>query len=409
MAAPAVRGPRTPRSPSQTDPDDTSSVGNFFAADHRCWAKACGLGINAAVAYLVLARGTDRTQQLSRWSVLSIETYTGISRSRAATAIEDLCKADLVVKVRGGTYPCYKILRWSDVVARSIFLNRAESKWLSKPSIQPQGRVPNSPGLRRYLKAGLLGKDGEIRELAPEWAWLPNEFVTGAADEIPPLELLRQTQDAMTLRLAVDLYRAQNLREDGGVSRQIVWQQFDRFEVGRRGQHTVWGFRPGLFTVHWGELTNPHRRNEQDLSKEEKLAGKNPGVDFFDRSDALRQIGFIEWVPHLMESAGDDAEIIHPLGQRGPDSTELEDILTTVAHEAACALLTERQRQWASSEGLILVPVENHKKKVQVIGIARLRYRPKTRLTSAWWADFQSKGYEYALRYVEIAENANRR
>lgn len=46
----------------------------------------------------------------------------------------------------------------------------------------------------------------------PDFIWLPNEFVTGAENENPPLELLRQTQDVMALRLAIELYHAQNLR-----------------------------------------------------------------------------------------------------------------------------------------------------------------------------------------------------
>jgi hypothetical protein len=71
---------------------------------------------------------------------------------------------------------------------------------------------------------------------------LPNTLVDGAAGEISPLELVRQTQDAMTLRLLIDLYHAQNLCEDGGVSRQSVWKKYDRIKVGESAQLAVWGF-----------------------------------------------------------------------------------------------------------------------------------------------------------------------
>jgi hypothetical protein len=39
-------------------PSASDRRGGFFAVDRRAWARACGLGMNAAVAYLVLARGT---------------------------------------------------------------------------------------------------------------------------------------------------------------------------------------------------------------------------------------------------------------------------------------------------------------------------------------------------------------
>jgi hypothetical protein len=35
---------------------DADTVSGFFAVDRRTWAHVCGLGLNAAVAYLVLAR-----------------------------------------------------------------------------------------------------------------------------------------------------------------------------------------------------------------------------------------------------------------------------------------------------------------------------------------------------------------
>ena len=40
----------------------------FFAIDRRAWARVCALGLNAAVAYLVVACGTggdNRTTSLS--------------------------------------------------------------------------------------------------------------------------------------------------------------------------------------------------------------------------------------------------------------------------------------------------------------------------------------------------------
>ncbi len=52
--------------------------GDFFAVDRRAWARACALGLNPAVAYLVLARGTSADNRSTTWSAQAIEKYTGV-------------------------------------------------------------------------------------------------------------------------------------------------------------------------------------------------------------------------------------------------------------------------------------------------------------------------------------------
>jgi hypothetical protein len=47
-------------------------------------------------------------------------------------------------------------------------------------------------------------------------------------------------------------------------------------------------------------------------------------------------------------------------------------------------MLTEKQR--ADARGLHLVPVPAHIADVQMVGIARLRYRARTSATAAWLA-----------------------
>ena len=64
----------------------------FFAVDKRSWVAACDLGMQAAVAYLVLATGTGRDNRTS-WSTNAIERCTGIGRKRAKAAIGKLTEA----------------------------------------------------------------------------------------------------------------------------------------------------------------------------------------------------------------------------------------------------------------------------------------------------------------------------
>jgi hypothetical protein len=91
------------------DPDldgSSSSHGCFFAVDRRAWVKACLLGLNAAVVYLVLARGTARDNRTTAWSVQATEKYTSISRGRAQQALGLLVKNGLVEVLRESTRAC---------------------------------------------------------------------------------------------------------------------------------------------------------------------------------------------------------------------------------------------------------------------------------------------------------------
>jgi len=211
----------------------------------------------------------------------------------------------------------------------------------------------------------------------------------------------------MALRLLVDMYYAQNLREDGGVLRRYVWQEYDRVKIGDRAAFVIWGFRRHSDWVNWeNEVTAPHRREE--LTKEEKAAGKNAAVDFFRRMGQLSDLGLVEWVPHLVESADASGEIIHPLGTGGTEN--VEDRLGQAAHEAARSLITQVQYDWAVENGIgLLVPVPRHIANAQVVGIARLRYRPHTSLTAAWWADLHANADKHLARYAQIASQQTTR
>jgi hypothetical protein len=66
-------------------------------------------------------------------------------------------------------------------------------------------------------------------------------------------------------------------------------------------------------------------------------------------------------------------------------------------------MLTDGQREWATGQKLWLAPVPRHIADVRMVGIARLRYRPKTRKTAAWWADLQAKGERFLRKYEALA------
>jgi hypothetical protein len=55
----------TAKSVPRAQPRSGDGRGGFFAVDRRAWALVCGLGMNPAVAYLVLAHGTGGDNRTS--------------------------------------------------------------------------------------------------------------------------------------------------------------------------------------------------------------------------------------------------------------------------------------------------------------------------------------------------------
>jgi hypothetical protein len=309
----------------------------FFAVGRDSFATACGLGINPAAAFLVLARGSGGDNITTGWSAQAVATYLGLRWSTGKDAIDRLQAAKLVKREKDST------------------------------ATRPRYKLANK---------------GEA-------IWLPNTLIDGAAGEVAPVTKMRQTQDSMALRLLVELYTSQNLREDGGVSPRVVWRAYERERVGEHGADVVWRFHAPREWISWGNpVTSPHHES-----------GDSPGKGLFRRLAVLARLGLIEWVPYLFE--GPEGEPIHPL--HGESSLPVEVALYEACYDAATRCLTERQYENALDEGGVLVPVRAHIEQVQLIGVARLRYRPHTRLTSAWWAEHTARCGQFAQRYEEIA------
>lgn len=386
--------------------------GEFFAIDVRTWARVCGLGMNPAVAYLVLACFSGRDNTHTAASVNAIETHTGIARSRASEAIQKLIAAGFVRQTQGGTRPRYELAAFVEIPGavpspEELALHKQISEW----------KVPKAHQTaiaERLLKRGWATREphgawraGPLPSAEPEWVWLPNALVLGAANEPSPVERVRQTTDAMCLRLLVDLYSEQNLRDDGGVSRKVTYQKHERTKVGERGEYIVWGFKKSNQQwVSWGSrVTDPHHR-EPSAAEKQANPNANPGGDFFKRLTNLERLGLIEWTHYLCESEDAGAEIIHPL--RWPVSgtprsqRELRDLeawITVAACDAGLRLLGRPDGE--SVEGY-LVPVLRHAERVAVMGIARLRYRPRTRNTSEWFAALNKQAPSLAAKYAAI-------
>src|SRR4051794_38333426 len=209
----------------------TKAEGNFFAIDSRLWERVCALGLNEAVSYLVQARGTGRDNRTTTWSVESIERYTGISRHRAAAALKALQVKGFEKLLRAGTKPKYDLTPFAELPDsdKKPALDFYEARVFARVKEGNKVAHDDRKYARRASKKGWLieGEGGGFAitpppQIEPDLIWLPNELVTGAGRETPPLELVRQMQDVMTLRLLIDMYHTHNLREDGGASRHCL-------------------------------------------------------------------------------------------------------------------------------------------------------------------------------------------
>lgn len=311
------------------------SDSGFFAIGRDTFNQALGLGIAPAAAFLVMARGSAGDNVATNWSAESVSDRLGMRWKSAKAAIDQLRGARLAVLSKGSTRPAYTLAKKGDLV------------------------------------------------------WLPNALVDGVGAEIPPISRIRQTHDPLLLRLLIDLYHQQNLREDGGVDPALIWLPFERERVGQSRGYIVWRFESQVITVKSvSPLVNPHR-----------VAGDSQCAAFFRRFDTLLTMGLVEWATYLVD--GPNGEPIHIFSADSGIAEERQLYLS--CEEAAYRCLTERQGEIAAEHGGHLAPVLTHIEQVQMLGIARLRYRPKTSLTAAWWANTQATYHRYRLLYDELA------
>jgi hypothetical protein len=329
--------------------------GNFFAVDINHFAKVCEAGSDAAATYLVLARGSSRDNCHTHWSVNAVEKYLGLSRGRSKDAIQQLCAHGLVQQVSEGWRPVYAVF------------------------------------------ADAFAPDAN----APSWAWLPNTLIDGVAGEPSPVERLRQTQDPLNLRLFVKLYHSQHLVEHGGIDPKLLRQEFTRLRVGQHAEYVVWGFRPEDIWVSDAFWPCYGIAVTEAMTKNWNKANLDV---FHSRLQVIVSLGLAAWTPFLMESGLPGAQPIHavvPVGSRV--GTPLEQALGDWAQRAGQAIVTESQWAFAYERSLQVVPVLAHMAQVQLVGVLRMHYRPRTRLTSAWFADLHEQGGRYLQQYQALA------
>jgi hypothetical protein len=177
------------------------------------------------------------------------------------------------------------------------------------------GSYPRKHQLRALEARGVVARqsDGSYTAVdatnSENLIWLPNTLITGTeAGEDPPVRRLRSAGDLWTLRLLIDLFHAQNLRDDGGISIRLLPQKYERVLVGEQGIFNVWAFKPGRSDAWFSGCFEAHKDRPRDA------AGNHP---IWKSIHHLRREGLLSYVAHLWENDTDSAEIIYSYGIDG--------------------------------------------------------------------------------------------
>jgi hypothetical protein len=392
----------------------------FFSIDRGAFRCTAIGGLNSAIAYLVMARGTGADNRTTQWSVNAIEKYTGISRPNARKAVADLLERGIWKKTREGNHPIYEAVPGNQIpggpftaaekaVIAAIRNGKAVPDDAVAEALKARGIV-RSANHQRYRSVDL--DDAAIAALSEPLAiWLPNAVVDGAAGEVPPIELIRQTRNLPALRLLVELYEIQFLPIFGGIPREMLQRKFGRLHVGETGPFVVWGFSEEMLHGSY-KLAQPFLTGKIKTRDDGTRYDEGWDTTFWPAVHVLESLGLIEPVGMLLDGNDPEAEIIHPYGIKGGDPAERK--LAQAAHEAAVAMVTERQL-WradkrAEMEGHYnLVPVRKHIVDATLVEIFRLRYRPHTKATGAWYAQMKESTAEWLARYEAMIRDRGER
>jgi hypothetical protein len=393
--------------------ENETAKGCFFHIDRRTWILICGHdNVNMATAYLCIAVGTNRGNRGSFWSAQAIEKYTGLHWTRAKKAIGNL--VDLGYIQRGDkstrTRPVYELRTFADILAsaqvrESVAELIAKYNSLARTSSMKQHAEKRSyqEKLEQLAKAGIVWKlNGSYVSDAPAESnliWLPNSLVTGTPEgEASPVKRLRSLGDIWSMRLFVQLYEAQNLSADGGISRDVLRTVYTKKKFGESRQYIILGF-----------TSKHYEHNNHEILKDLAALPQSAAADtrpIWAVIHTLVAMGLMVEIPHLVENANHDCEPIHALGWEGGKSVgePAERDLAILSFAAAKHLLGGKASQLTNADDrpTLAVPVFKTQTKVEVVGIFRLTYRPQTQMTSDWYRKMTKRAAEWCEIYKRL-------
>lgn len=341
----------------------------FNGYDEDLFLKACELGLNEAISFIVLCCGTGGDKATTKWSAKAIETHGGMGRVNARKAIASLLKNE--------------IIRLSE---------------LSKP---------NYPQYKINIK-----KDRE------EWVWIPNSVITGVVDPSTgeslrsPLAQLKRSGDIDYLKVFFFLYKHHFLDPDGGVSRELIYIDYNFKHL------KIWG----AFSFYTHDAGSMMFNDQHAILRETGLSREKFLAIFHS---LIHDYKLIEKVDYVFESKSLDSDIVYPVF--GPSYTDNEvveeneeywnrldeklevgfgalendkisienDVLFEKAHKDRGELFLAREY------GEPIVPVIVSARSAHLFGIYRMKFRPHTRATQSWYGKVRGN-IDEAIRYFNL-------
>lgn len=210
-------------------------------------------------------------------------------------------------------------------------------------------------------------------DAAPEGElWLPNTLVVGVVDAAPyPPALLRESKDPYIFRLLLDFYARQNLIDDGGIPADLLEAPLSIEKVGEKNGSNIWHIGQGTYTAS-EELKKVHGRG------------------LWERFRVLKTHGFAEEVTLIEDAKGGE-----PLFIYGSSNEEVRQQRLLDQHA---------QELLGRPDDRSLMPIPQHIKDPFARVIVRLKHRPKTKRTAAWWGQLQEINKAYLNRYGLLQE-----
>jgi len=337
--------------------------GNFLAIDRAAWERLWEVEtnnrLNLVTAYIVLLAGTGSDHQLSKWSTKACEQHAGMGKPRAKVAIDELIQHGFVAHTDRST------------------------------KLYPQYRLQPIP-------------------LDSDPIFLPVALVTGIETEASMLRRVRETGDALLLRMLVDLYGLVQLDATFGVPIGALSQtppdDYPARKVFEIGIHSVWALRlVGGSKSAKGDWASYHRSKSRNKD--------GAWGDFWARVAMLEKIGAVWYEAWIFDSEESDAEPLFPVDPGALyHQGEGDDVyqLTRTMLDAAANLSEERSNLLERYGIDMLVTLAQHRRAPGIRGVARMRIEADTpgRRLSYYKRRTQIEIYEAG--YTQIALDALR-
>lgn len=404
--------------------DEKKSKG-FFALDIDQFFKIQdkGFGIEEAATYLALMKSTDQTNTISRGGVNSVMEYTGLSRSEAKSAIDNLARVELIEKLdveraRAKTVPRFKLPPHEGRAP----LTALEASVVAEIETgrQPATTKDKNTTFRAQQK-------GWIEKLSTGWAavpvsqriaYVPNMFVD-TQGQTSPLRRLVQIGEIGPVMLAAELYHRQDLMNERGIPSSLIRAYYSS------GSSIMAGSTPSGFRLHYlvpGKLfteKGEERIVDRSYQPEKFQHGKE---SFWSDLKALDAAHITEWAVYSANGKPSGEYTFNrpqrPLGvlrngKQVRNTPEADAAFVSymmwceqgrISKGGKSFTVEEMGQFWRDYSPIIAV--ENaHVSHVEGIGILRMVNRADTENTAQWFRDRHKERRE-ALFFLDYVRNA---